>query len=149
MNPSAVTATTAAPNPLQMDMNNPQNAMATPPVPAGPSTTIKFEEDAFDFGNVKQHSTNEHIFKFKNTGSEPLVISNAVGSCGCTVPLFTKDPIAPGATGEIKVEYKPGTQKGNQTKTVTVTANTDPPQTRVNITAFVQEVPGGDAEAHQ
>ncbi|MCB0395162.1 MAG: DUF1573 domain-containing protein [Flavobacteriales bacterium] len=128
-----------ATNPLQQpDFNQP----ATPPVPAGPTTGIKFEEESFDFGNVPQHSTNKHTFKFTNTGEHPLIISNATGSCGCTVPDYPKEPIAPGKTGVINVEYKPGTQKGNQTKTVTVTANTEPAQTRVNITAFVEEVEG-------
>ncbi|HRN42636.1 MAG TPA: DUF1573 domain-containing protein, partial [Vicingus sp.] len=72
-----------------------------------------------------------------NTGSEPLIIENASGSCGCTVPTFPKEPIAPGKTGEIEVVYSPGTQQGAQTKTVTITANTEPITTTLNITANV------------
>ena len=86
-------------------------------------------------------SENKYVFKFVNTGKEPLMISDAKGSCGCTVPEYPKEPIAPGATGEIKVVYKPGAQQGSQTKTVTVTANTDPPQTLLNISADVQVDP--------
>ena len=81
------------------------------------------------------------MFKFTNTGTEPLLITNARGSCGCTVPQYPTEPIAPGATSEIKVVYKPGKQKGNQTKYVTVTANTEPAQSRLQITANVEEVP--------
>ena len=108
--------------------------------PVGPLTSMKFTEDLFDFGNIKQNSTNKHIFKFTNTGTNPLIISNAAGSCGCTVPQWPKEPVPPGAVGEIVVEYKPGTQKDNQQKTVTVTANTDPVDTRISIKAMVEEV---------
>ena len=111
------------------------------PQPAGPKTSIQFPVIAHDFGKVKQNSENKHVFKFTNTGKEPLLISDAKGSCGCTVPEYPKEPIAPGATGEIQVVYKPGSQQGNQTKTVTVTANTDPPQTLLNISADVQVDP--------
>ncbi len=111
------------------------------PQPTGPKTSVQFPVIAHDFGKVKQNSENKHVFKFTNTGKEPLLISDAKGSCGCTVPEYPKEPIAPGATGEIKVVYKPGSQQGNQAKTVTVTANTDPPQTLLNISADVQVDP--------
>lgn len=106
--------------------------------PVGPSTSIAFAEKEFDFGNIQQNSENTHIFEFTNTGSEPLIIQDAKGSCGCTVPKYPKEPVAPGATGEIEVVYKPGTQKGNQTKAVTLTANTQPEQTVLQITAMVE-----------
>jgi len=109
-------------------------------VPAGPTTTMAYSEEAHNFGNIKQDSENEHVFKFTNTGTEPLIISNAKGSCGCTVPQYPTEPIAPGESSEIKVVYKPGKQKGSQTKTVTVTANTTPAQTLLKISADVEEV---------
>jgi len=62
-----------------------------------------------------------------------------VGSCGCTVPDYPKHPIAPGESGELKIEYKPGKQEGKQNKTVTVTANTEPSQTVLRISADVQK----------
>ena len=77
-------------------------------------------------------------FTFTNTGPNPLIIQDAQGSCGCTVPKYPKAPVPPGATGQIEVEYKPGTQKGNQTKTVTLTANTEPNQTVLKINAMVE-----------
>lgn len=111
------------------------------PAITGPKTSVQFPVIAHDFGKVKQNTDNNYVFKFTNTGKEPLLISDAKGSCGCTVPEYPKEPIAPGKTGEIKVVYKPGAQQGNQNKTVTVTANTDPPQTLLNISADVQVDP--------
>ncbi|NQY11594.1 MAG: DUF1573 domain-containing protein [Flavobacteriales bacterium] len=121
-------------------------SITQPPAPAPiidntPKTVIEFEEMEYDFGNVKQNTTdNEHVFTFTNTGDEPLIITNAKGSCGCTVPKYPKEPIAPGETGIIEVSYKPGTQKGSQAKTVTLTANTTPANTLLSIKAFVEEV---------
>ncbi len=109
------------------------------PVPAGPPTSIKFKEMEHDFGKIMQETDNKKVFTFTNTGTEPLVIQNAVGSCGCTVPTFPKEPIAPGKTGVIEVVYKPGQQKGSQQKTVTITANTEPTTTMLFIKADVQE----------
>ncbi len=143
---SELVSAPAQPVNTDQSLNNTPNPLVQEAVkiekPKGPLTTISFNEDTHDFGNIKQNSTdNKHVFKFTNKGSNPLIISNAKGSCGCTVPQFPKEPIAPGETGDIVVVYKPGKQKGNQRKTVTVTANTDPPDTRIAISAIVEEVP--------
>lgn len=106
---------------------------------SGPTTEMTFTAPSHDFGNIKQDSENRHIFTFTNTGSEPLVIENAKGSCGCTVPQYPKEPIAPGETGEIEVVYKPGKQLNKQSKTVTITANTEPRTTTLSISATVEE----------
>lgn len=112
-------------------------------VPAGPTTTIEFENSTYDFGTIDEGEKVQYAYKFKNTGAEPLVISNAKGSCGCTVPNWPREPIAPGGTGEIMVEFdskgkgKEGGQK--QTKRVTVTANTDPANTFLTITGTVSK----------
>lgn len=121
-------------------LNDPAKFAEPDAAPAGPATQVAFSESSHSFGNIKQDSKNEHVFTFTNTGSEPLIISNAKGSCGCTVPNYPKEPIAPGATGEIEVVYSPGKQVGNQSKTVTVTANTDPPTTMLQISAVVEEI---------
>lgn len=105
-----------------------------------PKTTVSFREMEHDFGTIKQDSENKYVFTFTNTGKEPLIIENAKGSCGCTVPNYPKEPIAPGATGDIEVVYKPGKQKDQQNKTVTVTANTEPSNTILKIKALVEEV---------
>ena len=78
-----------------------------------------------------------HIFSFTNTGSEPLILDKCKGSCGCTVPQCPKEPIPPGASGEIEVKFNSKGKKNNQTKTVTINANTDPGQTILKIKAFV------------
>lgn len=106
-----------------------------------PKTNIKFGTDLHNFGNVDVNSENKYSFTFKNSGNEPLKISNAKGSCGCTVPNWPKEPILPGKSGEIEVVFRPSkAQAGTkQTKTVTVSANTSPTNTILKITAFVNK----------
>lgn len=96
-----------------------------------------FAEMNHDFGNIDEGKVAEHVFTFENTGDAPLIISNARGSCGCTVPEWPRTPIAPGATGEIKVSFNSSGKPGNQKKSVTITANTVPPTTVLNISAQV------------
>ena len=117
------------------------NAAATPSaIDNKPKTTMVFNSYDHDFGNIKQDSENKYVFSFTNTGKEPLIIESATGSCGCTVPNYPKEPIAPGATGQIDVVYKPGKQENLQNKTVTVVANTEPKQTTLRIKANVEKV---------
>ena len=108
---------------------------ATPAVdiPTGPTTTIEFEESEFDFGTIDEGEKVSHTYKFTNTGSEPLIIKDAKGSCGCTVPSWPKEPVAPGATGEMLVEFNSKGKSGSQNKRVTITSNTNPGQTFINI----------------
>ena len=108
------------------------------PQPSGPLTSIKYEEESFDFGLINEGQHVIHVFKFKNMGTEPLVISNARGSCGCTVPTWPKDAIAPGETGEIKVDFNSEGKPGNQSKRVTVVANTNPSETFLTIQGIVR-----------
>ena len=83
---------------------------------------IKFEETTHDFGKLKQYGNATTEFAFKNTGNSPLIISNARGSCGCTVPTWPREPIAPGASAVIKVKYD-SKRIGPINKTVTITSN--------------------------
>jgi len=125
-------------NPTQGNPTNPtQVEPPVDPVANMPKTTMAFGKMEHDFGTVKQNSENTHLFEFTNTGDKPLQISSAKGSCGCTVPKYPTDPIPPGQTGEIEVVYKPGTQKDAQSKTVTLTANTEPITTTLRISANV------------
>jgi hypothetical protein len=121
----------------------PNEPTAVPAVPTGPITTIQFDETTFDYGTVKDGEKVKHVYKFKNTGKNPLIISDAKGSCGCTVPDWPREPIAPGKTGEIKVEFdskNKGTEEGsNQSKRVTITANTDPAQSYLTIKGIVKK----------
>ncbi len=121
----------------------PVSAQTTPvgtPVsaPTGKTTNIKFEETTYAWGSVNEGDKMTHIFKFKNAGSNDLVISEAHGSCGCTVPEWPKEPIKPGKSGEIKVVFDSKGKPGDQQKTVTLTANTDPASTILTIKGAVK-----------
>ncbi len=85
--------------------------------------SFKFEKEEFDFGTIEQGESTTHEFKFINTGSEPLIISKAEGSCGCTVPIFPKEPILKNQTATIKVTFNSTGKFGIQDKTVTITSN--------------------------
>jgi len=85
---------------------------------------IEFEETKYEFGEIVQGDTVEYTFKFKNTGLGPLKILAARGSCGCTVPSYSKQAIAPGAKGEVFVRFKSAGKRGMQNKTVTLTTDT-------------------------
>jgi len=85
---------------------------------------LRFESDSYDFGELPKGAKVDHFVKFTNTGKSPLIIKNAVGSCGCTVPVWPKEPIAPGASDSLKITYDAGSQRGRQQKTVTLTTNT-------------------------
>jgi len=88
------------------------------------TTTVQFAETEFKFGTIKEGDKVEHIFKLKNTGPKSLIIANAWGSCGCTVPDYPKDPIAPGAESQVKVTFNSTGKKGEQHKSVTMQMNT-------------------------
>ena len=126
---------------------NPTAAPTEPAAPTGPTTVMSFTETEFNFGKVKAGEKVEHEYVFKNTGKEPLVISNAKGSCGCTVPEWPKEPIAPGASAKIKVNFDSKGKSGPQTKQVTITANTDPVQSIIYIKGDVIGDPATAAPA--
>lgn len=102
---------------------------------------MTFEETEFDFGEVMQGETVEHVFKFTNTGKIPLLISTARSTCGCTVPEWPKELIEPGDGGEILVRFDTRGKTKQQTKPVTIRANTYPSATKVTLKGFVR-VPG-------
>ena len=78
----------------------------------------------YDFGDIQEaKGPATHVFKIKNDGGTPLVITKVVASCGCTTPDWTKEPIAPGGSGEIKVTYDPTSRPGPFTKTISVYSN--------------------------
>ena len=83
---------------------------------------ISFEKEVHDYGVMEQNGNGQCEFVFTNTGTEPLLITNARGSCGCTVPEWPREPIAPGASSAIKVKYD--TKRiGLINKFVTITSN--------------------------
>jgi len=102
-------------------------------------TSLSFNEMIHDYGTVGEESSNTTYFVVTNTGKKPLIIDNVEASCGCTTPEKPEKPIMPGKSDKIKVVFtpKPG-QTGEQNKTVTVSANTDPKLTVLKIKAFVK-----------
>lgn len=105
--------------------------------PNGPLPVISFQSTEFNFGTINEGDIVEHTYSFTNTGDAPLVIESAVGSCGCTVPEWSKTPIKVGATGFIKAKFDSNGKQNLQNKTVTVTANTWPKSTVLTFTAMV------------
>ena len=103
-------------------------------------TTVRWEKIEHDFGKIKSGDAVEYEFRFTNTGNEPLIIEDAKASCGCTVPQKPTGPVAPGASDVIKVKFNSAGKSGKQKKNVTITANTEPIQTLLTISA---EIEGG------
>ena len=142
--PPAPTASTTKPatqpvKPSTTQITPPPSAAASAAMtPAGKTTAIKFEESSYAWGSIKEGEKMTHIFKFKNVGSNDLIISDAHGSCGCTVPEWPKEPIKAGKNGEIKVVFDSKGKAGDQQKTVTLTANTEPANTVLTIKGSVK-----------
>ena len=101
-------------------------------------TMMSFDRTKHDFGKVIEDSENRTTFIVKNTGKKPLIIESVSASCGCTTPTKPEKPIQPGKSDKIEVVFHPKVgQLNEQTKTVTVTANTEPSMSVLTITAFV------------
>lgn len=99
-----------------------------------------FEKEVHDFGTIVQGEKVAYSFKFKNTGQGDLIITDAKGSCGCTVPEWPKEPVPPGGEGKIDVVFNSEGKSGQQNKKITITANTVPSMTVLAINGVI-EVP--------
>ncbi|MBK1441507.1 DUF1573 domain-containing protein [Parapedobacter sp. ISTM3] len=110
-------------------------------IPGGDSVSavLEVENDAYDFGKIKEGEKVEHEFKFTNTGTSPLIISNVQASCGCTTPEYSKNPIAPGDEGMVKVVFNSAGQLGKQHKVVTVMSNASSPNTLLHLRGEVEK----------
>ncbi|MBS9522859.1 DUF1573 domain-containing protein [Litoribacter ruber] len=104
----------------------------------GEGAAISFAEKSKDFGDITQGDKVEHTFKFENTGSAPLVISNVAATCGCTVPAWPKEPIAPGESAEIKVSFNSAGKMGKQNSVVRIYSNASEPIEKVSLISNVQ-----------
>lgn len=100
---------------------------------------MTFHETEHDFGTIIDGEQVSYAFRFENTGDGDLLIRSASGSCGCTVPEWPKDPIAPGKSGVINVTFNSEGRSGTQNKTVTLVANTLPNTTTISIKAEVEK----------
>jgi hypothetical protein len=99
---------------------------------------IIFEELNHNFGVMTAGADGSTVFKFKNEGKVPLILTNVQASCGCTTPSWTREPVAPGATGEIKVTYDTK-RMGPFSKSVTVTSNAENPTVILRIAGEVKQ----------
>jgi len=106
-----------------------------------PSAQIKFDQITYNFGKFSESSpVKSCTFVFTNVGKAPLIINEAVASCGCTVPSYTKKPVAPGEKGQIKVTYNgKGRFPGHFKKSITVYTNGDPELSRIYIEGEMTE----------
>jgi len=111
---------------------------STPPNPNAPE--IKFDAEVIDYGTIEYNGDGKREFTFTNTGKEPLIITRAKGSCGCTVPTWPKEPIMPGAKGTIKVKYATN-RPGKFTKTVSISSNAKTATKRLTIKGTVKPKP--------
>lgn len=102
---------------------------------------LKFDVEEYNFGTIKQGEHVTYDFKFSNAGKEPLIITAAQGSCGCTVPQWPKEPVAKGAQGTIHVEFNSTGKMGMQDKTVTITSNSKGGQKVLHLKGNVEAPP--------
>ncbi len=99
---------------------------------------FEFETEVIDYGEIAENSDGNRVFKFKNIGKSPLIITKVKGSCGCTVPTKPEEPIMPGETGKIKVKYATN-RIGPFSKTVTINSNAFEPTKVLKIKGRVLE----------
>ncbi len=104
---------------------------------AGKLPKIELDKVEHDFGTINEGEVVETEFIVKNTGETDLIIADAKGSCGCTVPVWPKEPIAPGQSAPIKVSFDSTNKPGKQSKTVTLTTNTEAGNENFSIKAEV------------
>lgn len=113
---------------LQVQPASSAASESAPATQSAPASTLKSDDLAFaemihDFGNIPEGDDATYVFSFKNNGNEPIVIQKAQPSCGCTVPSFSSEPVAPGATGSINVAYHTKGRPNAFTKSITVVSN--------------------------
>lgn len=125
-----------------MAQTTPQTSRAAAPAQVSNQNaemTLKFKEEEHNFGTVPEGPSVSYDFEFKNTGKEPIVLSNVQASCGCTTPTWPKEPIAPGQSSKITATYSTQGRPGQINKTITVTSNAG---TKVlKITGMVEKAP--------
>ena len=98
---------------------------------------LVFAKTDFDFGTVTEGDKVSHTFNFTNTGKVPLLIADVRSTCGCTVPKWPREAIAPGESDKISVVFDTAGKKEKQHKPITITANTYPSKTVLSLDGFV------------
>ncbi len=107
---------------------------------------LKFNKEVHDFGKLTEGPLATYNFEVVNTGTAPVVISNAQASCGCTTPEFSKDAIMPGGKSVIKVGYNTSGRPGPFTKTITVMSNAENSSLVLTIKGEVSSAPAAPAQ---
>lgn len=118
------------------DNRKPQESAETTVSDKMPKISFK-EQGVYDFGTITEGDTVDHVFKFVNNGEIPLIINNITASCGCTTPEWPREPIAPGTESFIKVRFNSAGKRGEQHKTVSIFANTEPAITDLQFKVMV------------
>lgn len=108
-------------------------------LPQQQHATIEFDQDEFNFGTIAQGEMVKNVFTFTNTSDIPLIIVNAKGSCGCTVPEWPREPIMPGESSQLLVVFNSKGKLGSQAKKVSITANTEIANTFLTLKGKVEK----------
>ena len=123
-------------------LGNAQADVSADEIVDGPIMT--FENLIVDYGEIEQHSDPLRVAKFTNTGNAPLVIKNARGSCGCTVPTYPKTPIMPGESAEIEIRYDTK-RLGTINKSVTITTNQVGDPIKLSVKGKIRKAPSEES----
>lgn len=134
----------------KVDANNVQTSAADAAAAASEAPIMSFDKVMHDFGTIAEGERVQTVFSFTNTGKSDLVIVDARGSCGCTVPSYPKNtPIPPGGTGEITVSFDSSNKPNMQQKSVTISANTESGREMLRIKAMVSPDPVKQAQRNE
>lgn len=114
------------PQPAPTPSNQPARPAYMEQAEAMPQTTVDWGETNHDFGEIEAGTVVKHVYRFRNTGDQPLKLTRVKASCGCTTPSWSKEPIQPGEEGFIEVAFNSRGKKGPQRKTVVVNGNFEP-----------------------
>ncbi|RYD57823.1 MAG: DUF1573 domain-containing protein [Sphingobacteriales bacterium] len=120
-------------------VSNPVSATGDNTAALSEMATMDFKDSVHNFGNLKEGEVGTYDFEFANNGKKPLIIASASGSCGCTVPEYPHEPIAPGKNGVIKVKFDTQGKIGHQEKSVTINTNSGRGMHMLYIKAEVEE----------
>jgi hypothetical protein len=120
-------------------VNNPRSAEGTDTAALNALATMDFKDTVHNFGQLVEGEVATYDFEFTNNGQGPLIISNASGSCGCTVPEYPHEPLAPGKSAIMKVKFNSTEKVGHQEKSVTINTNSKRGTHMLYIKADVKE----------
>jgi hypothetical protein len=119
-------------------VNNPRSAQGMDTAAFNALPTMDFKDTMHNFGSMHEGEMSTYDFEFTNNGKQPLIISNAIGSCGCTVPSYPHEPVQPGKSSVMKVQFNSAGKMGHQEKSVTISTNSKRGTHMLYIKADVQ-----------